>query len=276
MRLVTAGAIGVGLVLTSVTLSTPAYAAGDIGISDDGVTFGVAYPGSLFDSVAHLVPMDSDAESFFIRNDAGQPAFLRIVLRDVSFSDAAYGAALAVSASTPAETGPATPLSAASPCIVLVEGQILQPDEIVPISAVLSLGDLTGTAGQNATASMTMRVELHDTSTGSLPATTCTTPGTDVPVVLPVRPVGTGGQGGGAGQAAQPQAPVDEPEAEPGELPVDPQGSVTGIEPNTWQLYEERLWFLMLLAFAVGSACFMIMDWVRRRRGLDDETETGA
>ena len=284
MRRVVVGALSLGLALTFAALGSvsSAAAAGSIGISDDGVTYGSTYPGTLFDSVAHLVPTDSDSESFFIRNDTGSAGFLRVVLRNVVFSDAAYGAALSVSASTPSKTGTAQPLTAATPCVVLVEGQTVQPGEIVPISAVVALGDLTGTAGQNATAEMSLRVELHDTSTGSLPTNPCilASPGTDVIVVPPAAPTGAGARPPAGTQPGDfvvvPNPGVVEPGEEPGSLPAQPQGNVTGMDPNTWLLYEERWWFVMLLAFVVGSLCFMIVDWRRQWRARHDGTEASA
>jgi len=273
---VIAAAVVFGTLVVASSAATAAHAAGSIGVSDDGVTFGASYPGSLFDSIAHLVPMDSDSESFYIRNDTTEAAFLRIVLRDVTYSDAAYGAALSLSASTSARTGTPTPLTSATPCVVLVEGQTVQPGQVVPISAVLALGNLDGSAGQNATAAMTMRIELHDTSTGSLPVTACTTtptaPGTDVIVVPRPRP-GTG-QNGASPTSPDIETGVQAPDGETiGEFPGENQSSV---DPNTWLLYEERWWFVMLLAFVVGSLCFMIVDWRRQRRIRQDETGTGA
>lgn len=278
VSLATRSAAAVFAVAVGLSAAGPAYAAGSIGISDDGVTYDTAYPGTLYDSIAHFVPMDSATESFYIRNDTGQPGFLRVTLRDVSFSEAQYGAALSISASTPAQSGAPKSLASATPCVVLVEGQTVQPGEVVPIATVLALGDLDGQSGQSATANLTVRVELHDTSTGSLPAAACTTapstPGTDIIVVPPTRPAG------GSGTIAKPATPDEavvvppaSPETEPGELGGENQSF---IDPNTWLLHEERWWLVLLLAFAAGSLCFMIVDWVRGRRGLEDETETSA
>jgi len=278
MRRIIIGAIGLGLALSALAPATPAHAAGSIGISDDGVTYGTAYAGTLFDESWVLVPLDSESESFYIRNDTTEPAFLRITLRDVTYSDPAYGAALTVSATTPAESGSPRSLTSATPCAILVEGQTVLPGEVVPITAVLALGDLDGSVGQNATAAMSIRVELHDTSTGSLPAAACSTPsgtpGTDVVVVPPPRPHSGIGKGSGTPVAVVPEADPQTPdETDPGQLPGVNQSN---IEPNTYLFYEERWWFVFLVAFVVGTLCFMIVDWVRRRRGLEDETETGA
>lgn len=279
MRRIIVGAIIFGLALVGAGPATPARAAGSIGISDDGVTFGSAYPGTIFGSLELLVPLDTESETFYIRNETADPAFLRIVLLDVTYSDAAYGAALSVNANTPAKTGTPRPLTAATPCVVLVEGETIQAGAVVPVTTALSLGDLNGSEGQDSTADLSLRIELHDTSTGSLPATTCTlppgTPSTEIVVVPPTRP--TGGGGGklsGAPATTDPPAVTPDPEpTDPGELDGENQGN---IEPNTWLLYEERWWFVMLLAFVVGSLCFMIVDWQRHRRGRKDETETGA
>lgn len=275
MRVIVAGALGLGLALSAVGGAAPAHAAGPISVSPDGVAYTSTYPGTFFDAIGRMVPLDSQSESFYVRNDNTVPGFLRVVLRDVTYSDTAYATALTVRASTPATSGSPTPLTAANPCVILVEGQTVQPGEVVPITAVLALGDLNGSVGQNAIAGLTVRVELHDTSTGSLPTTTCSTagPGTSI-IVPPNRPPRPQGQASSyAKPPVVPEAPVEEPEID---LPVDPQGSVRGIEPNTWLLYEERWWFLFILAFALGSLTFMVVDWLRGRRDLEDETETSA
>ena len=277
MRRIVLGGIGLGLALATLAPAAPAHAAGSIGISDDGVTFSSTFSGTLFDESWVLVPLDSESEVFYIRNETADPAFLRIVLRNVSYTDAAYGAALSVSASTPAASGAPAPLTTASPCVVLVEGQTVQPNEVVPVTAVLALGDLSGAAGQNATAQLDLRVELHDTSTGSLPAADCTTPAgtprTDVVVVPRPRPAAGGGGAATVPPATTPETQPATPETDPGALPGENQSN---IEPNTFLLYEERWWFVMLLAFVAGSLCFMISDWLRRKRDLEDETETSA
>lgn len=274
MRRIVVGAIGLGVAMATLAPATPALAAGSIGISDDGVTFSSAYSGTLFDESWVLVPLDSEAETFYIRNETADPAFLRIVLRDVSFSDAAYGAALSASASTQSATGTPKPLTSATPCVVLVEGETVQPGAVVPITAVLELGDLSGSAGQNATADMSIRVELHDTSTGQLPPADCSTPpgtpSTEVVVVPPSRPgyIG-GGKPAGSPITVDPETGTETPDPE--ELPTVNQSN---IEPNTYLWFEERWWFLFFVAFVVGRQWFMIGEWVRRRRGLEDETET--
>lgn len=278
MRRIIVGAIGLGLALAALAPATPAHAAGSIGISKDGVTYGTSFPGTLFDQTWVLVPLDTESESFYIRNDTAEPAFLRITLRDVTYSDPAYGAALTVSATTPAESGSPRSLTSATPCAILVEGQTVAPGEVVPITAVLALGDLNGAVGQNATADFSVRVELHDTSTGALPAGACSTPtgtpATDVVVVPPSRPHTGTGKAGGTPVTVAPETGTETPEEDdPGQLPGVNQSN---IEPNTYLFYEERWWFVFLVAFVVGTLCFMIVDWVRRKRGLEDETETGA
>lgn len=61
--------------------STSAYAADEIGLSRDGVTWSSALPGGLFDDAFRWVPGDSETESFFVRNQGPSDAVMVIEAR---------------------------------------------------------------------------------------------------------------------------------------------------------------------------------------------------
>ena len=271
-----AGVVILAAALAISTQSEPApswAAAGDIQVSPDGVTFSNQYPGSLFDSIGHLVPGDTDAEMFYLRNSGNAAGFLRLTVRDVVSTNTDFAQALTVTASTPGYPGEPVVVGSVNPCWVLLERHRVEPGETVGVTAQLALGDLHGQAGQGATAGMVIRVSLSDTSAGTLPPTDCGGAGTDVSV-LPT-PSSTGS---GTGAASNPplgpsvSATGDRSDEAVGDLPVLnlPGGIV--IDPNTWHLHEEYLVLILLASLILGSGWFMMV--ARRRRRADGEAET--
>lgn len=275
--------VGIALTASVIAVMVPAPAAavsdqaGEIQVSTDGVTFGAQYPGSLFDSIAHLVPGDADNEVFYLRNSGNAPGYLRLTLRDVTSTDSDFAHALTVAASTPGITGEPVVAGSVDPCWVLLDRQRLEPGERVGVTTTLALGNLDGQAGQGATAGMVIRVSLSDSSTGALSPTDCEGGGTDVSVLRPA-------SGNRPGNAATSNPPVGQSVASPenasneagGDLPVLnlPGGIV--IDPNTWHLYEEYLVLILFASLALGSGWFMMVARRRRRNEGEEETDVTA
>ena len=61
--------------------SSSAYAADEIGLSRDGVTWTPTLPGGLFDGAFRWVPGDSETESFYVRNQGPSDAVMVIEAR---------------------------------------------------------------------------------------------------------------------------------------------------------------------------------------------------
>ena len=275
------GLIAGALVLTAslavagLSSPTPSWAAaGAIELSDDGVSFGSAYPGTLLDSLGPMIPGDSGQETFFLRNTGDAPGFLRVTLRDVTFTDTDFAQALTITTSTVARAGDPVVLGSVNPCWVLVEGQKVGVGETVAVTTTLALGNLDGLAGQGATANAVLRVSLDDTSAGALPSTDCGGAGTDIPV-LPPASRNTPGHGSTIVPTIPPAAPLaseQAPNEAGGDLPVLnlPGGIV--IDPNTWHLFEEFLVLVLFASAVLGAGWFMIV--ARRRRRREDEAET--
>lgn len=274
---------GVSVAITAITPPTAAVAAaGVVEVSDDGWTFGAAYPGALFDDVALLVPGDSQQQVFYVRNSGTEAGFLRVTLRDVAFTNTDFADALTVTARTAGQPGSPASLLTANPCWVLLEGPTVAPGEVVRVTAGLSLAQLHGMAGQGASAALAIGVELSDTSAGSLPPTACGSPSTQIPAV-PGRPgSATSGSQAQSGIGSGDSAPAGDGDSQPGagaeaggDLPVLnlPGGIV--IDPNTWHLYEELLVLVLVAATMLGSGWFMMVAWLRRRR-IDEEGEVIA
>ncbi|RNL79192.1 LPXTG cell wall anchor domain-containing protein [Nocardioides marmorisolisilvae] len=58
----------------------PASAAGELGLSPDGVTWGDALPGPLFDPALRWVPGDSEVRTFYVRNQSSDDGVLDVTL----------------------------------------------------------------------------------------------------------------------------------------------------------------------------------------------------
>lgn len=219
-------------VLLVVPGESPAFAAGEIEVSPDGVTWGSTLSAPLFESVA-LVPRSSASAGFDIRNTGDEPGFLRIVLQDVTSTSAAFAGALSIFLSVDGIAGSSAPISTATPCHVLFEGA-LGEGESAPVVATVALADLSGTQAQAATAQFRIGVELTDTRLDELPPTDCGSPDTVIEIT-----------------------PFDNRVATIVGL---------GVIPNTWQLYEEYLLVVLLAALALGaSAHWVVAGWLLRR-----------
>ncbi|MBH0109767.1 hypothetical protein I6E81_06270 [Salinibacterium sp. NG22] len=261
--------------------ATPASAATGVGVvevSDDGVSFARTYPGVIFDSIALLSPGDSQSDIVYVRNTGTAAGFLRVTMQDVSYSDATFANALSVTTSTPSNAGSAHAISGASPCLVTNEGVTIAAGQTVPVTATLALGNLTGSQGQGATASVSLRFTLSDTTPGTLPATQCENSGSTVPVVptVPGPTNGTGTTATGAGSSST--LPIPTPSPSPA-IADTADGTASGLtptfptsfnlDPNSWRLYQEYLVLILFLAALIGAG----ISWLvgrRSRKETDD------
>jgi hypothetical protein len=254
--------------------ASPAMAADEVLVSADGVTFSSTYPGTLFDSIAQFVPGDSDQETFYVRNGGSEPGHLRITLADTIAADSDFADALTVSASTVHRPGQNASILSANPCWVLLEGVTLGVGETIGVTTTVALGNLNGQAGQGATAEFSLGVALSSASV-SLPPTHCGLTGSTVPVVPQTTTPRVGlDQGSGS---VPPVTETDAPSGTgQGDLPVLNLPGLLGIDPNTWQLFEEYFVFVLIGGFIAGTVWFAVVAWRRRNNEGDAEPEEGA
>lgn len=278
MRKLRGRATGVALVVALAAMLgvTPASAALGVGvleISDDGVSFARSYPGVIFDDIARLSPGDSQSETIYVRNTGTVAGYLRVSMREVRYSDQHYGNALTVTTSTPSSVGSAKSISSANPCQVTHEGTLIAPRATVPVVATLALGNLDGSNGQGATASLALQFALTDSTPGALPATNCGNSGVSVPATpsSPGAPGATGSTGTLTDAIAAPTTrPSPTTSAAPGDaannglLPALP--STFSLDPNTWRLYQEYLVLILVLAAVIGAG----VSWLAGRRSRKD------
>lgn len=223
---------GATLALTLVLAPAAAFAAGQIEASPDGVNWGSGLPVPLFDGVS-LVPMGNASAPFQLRNSGDEPGYLRVVVQDVSSDSTALLDALSIALEVDGTSGPLTPVGSAAPCRVVFEGELLA-GESVPVLTTVSLGNLSGSQGQGATAHFALGIELTDSSPGSLLPTDCGSPETVIEIT-----------------------PFDNRVATLVAL---------GVEPNTARLLEEYWVVLLLAALLAGVAAqWAVAESLRRR-----------
>lgn len=218
--------------------ASPAHAADELDVSDDGASWGAQLSGPLFDGLT-LVPRGSANSEFWIRNASSDRAFVRIVLQDVSFSGPVIGDALQITITSEGVSSGPTALSFAAPCHVVFEGE-LGAGEADRLVARLALGDLPGTEGQGQSAQFRVGIQLSGSVLGNLRPTDCGSPSTVIEIT-------------------------------PFDSRVATIASV-GVAPNTWRLFEEYALLVVLAALIVGvGGRLLLAAWMRRRRERDDE-----
>lgn len=252
--------------------AVPANAAPDIvQVSPDGVTYSANYSGSVFTTIAKMVPGESQNGSLYVRNASSTPGFLRIVLKDVTFSDQDFADALTMSATTPDQRGTDTPVTLAEPCWVLLDGAVVPGGASVRVNMVATIGQLDGLRGQGATASASLGVSLSDISPGSLSPTNCGAADLDVPLT-PRPPTGQVTPGTGQTDPTPGQSGGIIPTPPNPDLPVLGLPGIFGMDPNTWHLFEEYWILLPMAAFVVGLAAYWLVARRRRRDETLDQT----
>jgi hypothetical protein len=165
----------------------PASASSLVELSGDGVTYASSLDRALFPGSIRLVPLAQESAVFWVRNGAPEAAYLRLTLENPTWSDAAFAAALAVSARAQETSGAAVAPSASGPCRILLDGIRLDAGESIAVTATLTLADLDGTSGQDAAAGMQLGVTLTQ-AVGLAPGASCATPSALVPVVGAAKP----------------------------------------------------------------------------------------
>lgn len=266
--------LAVAAAMVFVQAPSATAAPGGVELSLDGVSYTSSAPGALFTTISELVPGDSDQATFYLRNSASEPGYLRITLRDVVSSNTDFAGALTLGASTAGHPGTPVSLLEANPCWVLLEGQIVAPGEVVTVTTSLALGQLNGRAGQGATATAALGVALSGTA-AQLPRTDCGQSGTVLPVVpQPTAPAGAPPSTGQRNASGTAPGSVETPGGTPDtELPVLNLPQLFGIDPNTWHLFEEYLILVPIGASIVGGTVFGIVAWRRRN---SDQLEASA
>lgn len=265
--------VGVVLALASASSAMAAggVVAGDIEVSHDGSSYGPALATPLFDGQPELVPLQEKSQTFWVRNATADDAYLTVMLDSPTWTSAPYGAALTIAASVPGKTGLPLPLSSTAGCPVLLEGRVLGAGQAVAVTATLALGDLGGTTGQGAHATMNVGVVLTEIA-GLAARATCATPTVIVPVIadgaLAGAPVPAAPVPATSVPATSVPATAEEPAAP--EVPDGPLGPLALALSNTLGSFDAALVGWATLAVPVGAAVHFFAARLRRRATGDE------
>jgi hypothetical protein len=140
--------------------------------STDGIHWSDSYGAQLFRDVI-LVPGDASMRSFYVRNGATVAAILSVTLADVSTDSIPLADALSISTSTSGVPGATIPVSQAQPCVTLSRGLRLASGDSIRLDNTVSLGDLTGDAGQNGAVWFALRVSFSSVDAAAPAPNTC-------------------------------------------------------------------------------------------------------
>lgn len=266
-------AIGAGVLgaILAVSAVLPAAAAPEIELSSDGVTYAAALPAPLFSGAGQLIPMGSVQRTFWIRNAAADSAYLSLTLIDQSWSDQQFADGLTVTSTAAGESNGPIRLSTTASCAVLADGILIAPGQAIAVSTTLSLGNLSGSDGQDAVAALSLGVLLTQAA-GPASAATCSTP----PVVVPVIPAPPPGRVPGAApptDAAEPDEPAVQPEVDDDDGPTTPIEELGVVLTNTLARFDATLVGFSALAIPAGATLFYFL--VHRRQDEDDVMEEG-
>ena len=261
-------AVVVAVIAMVVVPAASASAAGVVELSSDGSTWSSSLSSPLFAAPPALVPMQAQSATFWVRNTAADPAYLRLTVENLNWSGTHYAAALSMAASVPGTSGTPLTLGSSSGCLVLLDGILLAAGQAVKVTTTLALGDLTGTTGQTGTAAMDIAVGLEQAVTtptaGCNPAAT---PGTTIVVVPPTSPsTPSAAQAAAAGESDVIEVPVP---------PLVPGTSILSLLPNTLVRFDGSLLGYATAGVPLGAALFFLVGVIRRMvRGPSEEHQS--
>ncbi len=252
-RLNATAAVALALLATLLGAAAPANATSNgLELSNDGITFASSLPAPLFGSMPALVPSETATATFVARNSSAVPAYLSVALSSRGWDSWDYASTLTVGAASAGSTSSNVGLTSTSGCTVLLHGRLLNPGETAVVTTSITLGNLNGTSGQQASAWMSLDVKLTEAVTGTSPRT-CSGGGSSVVVV------------------DDPTEPTPEPTATPTSSPTptgDPGDNTGGLPPfaNTAAGFDGRFVAALALAIPLGSLFYLLLSRLRRRR----------
>ena len=252
-------AVGIAVVLALAPAVT-ASAAGQLELSNDGVTFGTTLAAPVFSPSPVLVPLQSASSTFWVRNASTVAAYLRLTLVDSSWSSWDYGSGLTLNAAVPGKTGASVPLASTPACSVILYGVLLAPGASVQVTATMALGDKNGSSGQTGWAAVDFGVTLIEAA-GLTAASDCSAPVTPVVVVPPPPAGGT--------TAPTTDAEVVVPgdgDSEPNAVPFPDPDNVLEVLTNTLASFNTDMLSVASASVPLGAGLFLLVGFGRRAR----------
>lgn len=172
-------AVLIAVVIAMFSTAAPAAAAGELGISSDGVHFTPTFHGPLFDSATRWVPGDSRTATFYVRNQSPDQASLAVTILGDHMGELLDSGDITITAS--GGGGVSSPVTNGDEQLLLLASGI-DGGETVPVNVTVDFNFDSPNATQYLSTDMNFRVTLTQSST---------TP--------PDNGGGNGGNGGGNG-----------------------------------------------------------------------------
>ncbi len=173
--LCTAGALGVALPLLTAPAAVSAEEPGSALVSVDGESFQRSLEGGILPADTLLIPGGTSTGVFYVKNDTGRGAELRISVAGASSASVTLLDELRLQAATPA-TPDSTPvsLSSDSSCIPLLTGELLHSDQVTVVRITLAMDADAGNVDQGQDANAGLVVSLTDPTAPDSAESDCT------------------------------------------------------------------------------------------------------
>jgi LPXTG-motif cell wall-anchored protein len=183
-----ATALGLAASLSLVAAPSPASAATELLVSDDGITFGTSLSGGLFDDVGLMVPEDTATASFWVMNPTVDPASMRVSVEQMVVSSPALATSMTLS-TWDQGTGltSTTQLDTLAECDVVVPGQTLPGGAIIRVDMTITMLSVTGHVAQGQLGVLNFLAAMRDAAAGPFPASACDDEGVLITSNLPAQ-----------------------------------------------------------------------------------------
>ena len=162
LTLVGAAALGALVPVLAFPVAAAAEETGSVLISLDGTVFERSPQGGVFPRGTALIPGGSVTGTFYVKNDSGRDADLRISVAGASSANATFIDALSLEATTQASDGTPVPLSSDGACIPLLSGERLPSRQVTAVQITLAMDREAGNHAQGSDADAALVVALTD------------------------------------------------------------------------------------------------------------------
>ncbi len=193
LRALSIVALALAAPLVAVAVPTPAYAATDLLISTDGVTFGPALTSGLFDGLGMMVPLDTETATFWVKNPTADPASLRVSVQDLVVTSAVLASSMTLTAFDDGTgTTNNSQLDTLAPCDVVIAPQTILSGAVIRVDLTITMLNVNGLTAQDKIGALTFLAAMRDLSAGPFPPTACNDDGVIISSNLPSRMAYTG------------------------------------------------------------------------------------
>lgn len=148
-------------------LAGPASAAGELGLSPDGVHWAATLPAPIFDPAFRWVPGDSEIGTFYVRNQSSDPGVLDLTMLATAVTDLIDTGDLTVSARV--DGGAWTGVKTSGPH-ALVAGEDVPAGAIRKVDVKVDFAPASANDSQEKVLDLRFTVSLHQGSSVSGPS----------------------------------------------------------------------------------------------------------